>query len=292
MNAIHEATMSTPLVTPIPRRAEFRGILRDEERFATGRGDVGDRLNGWFDRLMVQSGSGLAPSLAAVLCLASAIAFGGAMWVLQENPLSAGLAALVGFVLPVGVLSILRSRRRSKILKQMPEMVEELARAARTGRSLEACLEIVAEDTPAPLGLELQESVRRVQMGLPVSAALRDLTKRTGVEYLSVFTMALALHQESGGDLVRVLERLTQTVRDRIAFLGRLKVATVASRATAILMLVLPPAILTFFVIRDPGYLNALFASDWGRRTLFIAVGLQVVGTLWVLRILKTSERA
>ncbi len=277
--------------TPVESQPGFADILRDEEVLSTGSEEFGDNLNGWFDRLCIQSGTGLAPSLLAVFCLFSAMAFGGAMWVLQENPVSAGLAAVVGFLAPVGVVMFLRSRRQNAILKQMPEMVDELARAARTGRSLEACLRIVAEDTADPLGAELRECSHKVEMGLPVGAALRDLPLRTGVPYTSVLVMALTLHQESGGDLVHVLERLSTTVRDRITFLGRLKVATVASRATAILMLVLPPAILAFFIVRDATYLERLLDSEWGRTTLAIAVMLQVVGSIWVLRIMKQSQR-
>lgn len=284
--------MATITRTPIQSQPEFADILRDEETFSTGNpNDAGDNLNGWFDRLCIQSGTGIAPSLLVVFCVFSALAFGGGMWVLQENPLSAGLALLVGFLVPVGILMAVRSRRQSKILKQLPEMVDELARAARTGRSLDSCLRIVAEDTPDPLGAELQECSRKVEMGLPIGQALRDLPVRTGVPYTSVLVMALTLHQESGGDLVRVLERLARTVRDRITFLGRLKVATVASRATAILMLILPPAILAFFVVRDPAYLEQLLDSGWGRTTTGIAVVLQIIGSLWVLRILKQSQR-
>ena len=70
-------------------------------------------------------------------------------------------------------------------------MVEELARAARTGRSIDQCFHAVAQDTPAPLGPELQLCARRSQMGLDLATALEDLPVRTGLVSLNVFTMAL-----------------------------------------------------------------------------------------------------
>ncbi len=60
-----------------------------------------------------------------------------------------------------------------------------------------------------------------------------------------------------------VMERLSRTVRDRLLFLGRLRAATAASRATAILMISLPPAVLAFFTFREPDYLSNLLSSAW-----------------------------
>jgi tight adherence protein B len=116
------------------------------------------------------------------------------------------------------------------------------------------------------------------------------LPRRTGLSSLNVLVMALTVHQEAGGDLVSVLERLARTIRDRLMFLGRLRVATTASRATAILMIMLPPGILAFFIFRDPDYMTNLLSSTWGQRTMILAVVLQIVGSTWVMRILKNSQ--
>ncbi|MEX0716293.1 MAG: type II secretion system F family protein [Planctomycetaceae bacterium] len=284
--------MPSTATPPIDRRPEFARILREEQHYATGRGDdVAERMNGWFDDLMLQSGIDIAPPMLLSLCLVAALATGGAAFVLQENLLSAAIAAGVGCVLPVLGVVLARARRQKKILDQMPGVVDELARAARTGRSIEQCLHIVADDTPNPLGAELSLCSRKLRMGAGFETALKELPRRTGLVSVHVLVMALCVHQQSGGDLVYVLERLSRTIRDRIHFLGRLKVATTASRATAILMLALPPAILTFFVFRDPDYLTRLLDARWGVRTLAIAIVLQIIGSLWVMRIMRTSRR-
>jgi tight adherence protein B len=276
----------------IPRRPEYAGILREDENFATGMGDdVAERLNGWFDRLILQSGLEIKPSLMLSLCVFSGVVAGGALFVIQEHALSMAAAALVGCWLPIFGALVARHRRQNAILKQMPAMAEELARAARTGRSLQDSFLLVAQDTPKPLGLELQLCARKMQMGLSLGTAIKNLPERTGVVSLNVLVMALTVHMQSGGDLIRVLERLANTMRDRLLFLGRLRAATAASRATAALMISLPPAILTFFLLREPDYLTELLASSWGRGTTLAAVALQLVGSVWVLRVLNQSQR-
>jgi tight adherence protein B len=170
-------------------------------------------------------------------------------------------------------------------------MIDELARAARTGRSLESCLEMAAKDTAAPLGSELKAAVKKMRLGLPVQEAMAPLPERTGVVSTSILTTALAVHRQTGGDLVKVLERLSRTLRDRQQFLGRLRASTAASRLTAFLMLVLPPMILGFFLFRDPEYFQDLMSSGWGRFTTIAAASLMAIGSVWVMRVLAASQK-
>ena len=51
-------------------------------------------------------------------------------------------------------------------------------------------------------------------------------------------------------------------------------------------------AVLAFFVYRKPTYLDELLSSPWGRGTTILAICLEIIGALWVLRILKDSEQS
>jgi len=283
--------MSTA-VTPVPPRREFSGILKEREQFSQGQSETtSDRINSWFDELMLQSGWELAPSMVLMLCICSAVTVAGIVFVAQENLLTMAFGGLCGFLMPVLAAMFARSRRQTIIMNQLPAMLEELARAAKTGRSVEQCLLLVAEDTQAPLGTELKLAAGRLKMGMPLKQALADLPDRTGLMTLNLMNTTLTVQQQTGGDLVTVLNRLSQAIRDRILFLGRLRAATAASRATATLMIVLPPAILAFFLFRDPDYFQNLMNSTWGRNATLAAVALEVIGAVWVLRILKDSQQ-
>lgn len=285
--------MATDVSTqPIKARPEFAGILKEDVRFSTGRQDAADRVNGWFDQLVLQSGLGAPPVVLLLLSLLTAIAVGGAIFVLQENLLSTAFGAVIGFFIPLAVVLFLRSRRQTQILNQLPSMIGELARAARTGRSLEQCMNLVANDTPNPLGGELQLCARRMAMGLSPEAALRDLPERTGIQTLNVLVTALTVHYQTGGDLAGVLDRLAQTIRDRISFVGRLRAQTSASRATSILMITVPIGVLGFFILRDPSYMQRLMSSGWGRYSTFVAILFLILGSIWVVRILQNTAKS
>ncbi len=279
--------------TTIEPQAGFAGILREQDRFASPQdtGVTAD-LNSSFDKLILQSGVEMSASMLTALCMACSLVMAGSVFVMTDNLLLAALAAGLGAALPVVFTSIIRSQRQKLIMSQMPAMVDELSRAAKTGRSLEQCLELVAHDTPSPLGDELRLCTRKQAMGIGLAQALTDLPARTGIVSMNVFVMALTVHQQTGGDLVTVMDRLSRTIRDRISFLGRLRSATAASRAASLLMIGLPPAVVAFFAWRDPNYFRDLFNSPWGRTMTLVAIALQIIGAAIVLRILKTTSRS
>jgi tight adherence protein B len=277
-------------IDPLPA---FSDILRDNESFAVNDEEgIGNSINTWFDDLMIQSGVGIGPSLMLTLCLFSGVVLGGVVLVTLENPLSAAVSGVVGAIAPLVVVTGLRQRRRKQMMDQLPAMIDELARAAKTGRSIEQCWELVAADTPAPLGNELTDCSHRMRMGEDMPNALRELPRRTGIITLNILVTALSVHQQTGGDLISVLERLSETIRDRLLFLGKLRAATVGSRWTSILMLVLPPLIIIFFSFQDPTYLPRLMASDMGRTATIGGVVCELIGTLLILRILQSSQRS
>ena len=276
-------------IEPLPT---FAGILRNQERFATtGDDKVSNRINTEFDRVMIQSNVDISPTTLLMLCLLSGIVVGGLILVFQENPLTAAVGLGAGSLFPLLYVVFARIQRQRLMTQQLPSMIEELARAAKTGRSIDQCCAMVAEDTPEPLGSELRVCVRRMQMGEDIASSMRDLPDRTGLIALNILVTSLGVHQQTGGDLVMVLERLAQTIRDRLLFLGRLRAATIGSRWTAILMIALPPIIITFFMFRDTNYLNQLLSTYWGRALTTSAAILDLVGAVWVLSILRGSQR-
>ncbi len=281
-----------PIYRPIESHPNFAGILREQERFAGTDDDrMSNQINSSFDRLMLQSGLDISPTTVIMLCLLSGIVFGGLILVFQENLLSATVGLVMGSVVPLLFVMFTRMRRQRLMTQQLPGMIEELARSAKTGRSIDQCCAMVADDTPEPLGPELRVCARRMQMGEDVASSLRDLPERTGLVALNILVTTLAVHQETGGDLVMVLERLAQTIRDRLLFLGRLRAITIGSRWTAILMLALPPLIILFFTLREPTYLAQLMSTYWGKFMTITAVILDLIGSIVVLSILRGSQR-
>src|SRR5258708_17341058 len=129
------ATQIAPIRTAVPPRPEFEKIVRTDELFATGTGDdLEERLNSAFDLLLIQAGLGLAPSLFLMLSVFSAVALGGLLFVVRENPLSTAMGFLAGEAPPPPSALFARSPLHPAMLPDLPRMVYQLARPERTSR--------------------------------------------------------------------------------------------------------------------------------------------------------------
>ena len=194
---------------PIETQPGFASILKHQERFADpGDKGISKEINAGFDRLMVQSNLDISPPTVIMLCLLGGIVFGGLILVLQENLLSATVGMVLGTQVPLLYVFFAKLQRQRVMTQQLPGMIEELSRAAKTGRSIDQCCAIVANDTPEPLGAEMRVCARRMEMGEDIADAMRDLPDRTGLVALNILVTSLSVHQTTGGDLVMVLERL------------------------------------------------------------------------------------
>ncbi len=223
----------------IERRPEFAKILRADDSFGSGTsrrrgndrgsgdgvsvervsveraGGVRDWINTFFDRLVAQSGVELQPGVILRLCILSAVTVGGTIFVVGENLLATAGGVLAGSLVPIAALAIARKRRQMQIDRQMPAMIGRLAESLRTGRSLEECLDLIAADTPRPLGAELAFAVRRLELGLGVEAAFADVPERTGLDSVRDFVTALVTSDRTGADLIALLDRtLARAARD------------------------------------------------------------------------------
>ena len=192
-------------------------ILRVEESYATPEEDsAAARINGRFDRLVVQSGTGAAPEVILRLCILA----GGRMRRFRlcgDSEPAGDSGCSRGRRIPADCFSALGpARRQRKMRRQMPALIDGLAHAARAGRGLANGLELAAADTPAPLADEIGLAVRRLRMGVGIEAAFEDLPERTGLASMQVFVAALAAHDRTGCDLVASLDRVEKRIAARV----------------------------------------------------------------------------
>jgi tight adherence protein B len=197
----------------IEPRPEFAKILRVEQGYAAPATDAAEAgINGRFDRLIVQSGTALAPGVALRLCILGGVTCGGTVFVLTENLLTTAAALAIGAFLPIAVLLFARQRRQKTLRQQLPALIDGLIQTSQAGRGLTHGLELAAVEMPAPLGDEIGIAVRRLRMGIGIEAAVEDLPERTGLPGMQLLVTSLAIHDRTACDLVALLERVAKRI--------------------------------------------------------------------------------
>jgi tight adherence protein B len=102
-----------------------------------------------------------------------------------------------------------------------------------------------------------------------------------------ILATTLIVHRQMGGNVVNVLERLSQVIRERLNSRRQLRATTAAGRMSAGFVSLVTPCVFLYFVFFRPEYVSEMFQSTLGQTMLMVAVILEIVGLAWMARLLR-----
>jgi tight adherence protein B len=234
---------------------------------------------------LVQSGLGwtLEGFLLRVVATSTISALVAA--VLFSRSWIAALAFVIGAISP---FLRVRTKKRKRLLQleaQLPEAIDLIARAVRAGHPLSAGLGMVAEEGPEPLASEFRTTFEEQKFGLPFEEALLGLGDRVEVMDVRILITAILVQREVGGNLSEILETIAETMRARFNLRRQVRVYTAQGRMSGYTLAALPILVGLAIAIINPDYMQLLFHDSLGRALLMAALTLQLMGFLWIRRI-------
>jgi tight adherence protein B len=192
---------------------------------------------------------------------------------------------LLATMVPLAVISYIRKRRMRQFEERFPEALDLLGRAVRAGHAFTTGLEIVSKESPEPLASEFRACFEEQNYGLPMRDALLNLTERMPLVDVRFFVTALLVQKETGGNLAEILDELARVIRDRFRIYREVNVKTAQGRLTALILIGLPIFTLVALEGVNPAYVQVLFRDPVGPIILGIAALLQVIGSIFIWRI-------
>lgn len=222
-----------------------------------------------------------------LITLGLLFAFGFAALLASGSLIVATIAAVIGAFIPYLSARRKATLRLYRFEEGFPEAIDLLTRAIRAGHPLSAGMRMVAEEAPDPIGEEFHETFEQQRFGLPFEDALLGLTDRVDLVDVRIFATAVLVQREVGGNLAEVLDNLAKTIRGRFAIRRQLRVYTAQGRLSGYVLGALPilVGIAIFFLDRD--YMMTLFLSPIGRFAVVLAVIMQIIGYLWIRKIVN-----
>lgn len=272
----------------VERRLRLAGHTSGRSIMASRQDRLG-QVDRWFYKLVETSGSRLDAESALALVAGLAIVGAAVPLVLLENPLVAAAGLLLAVAAPLcwwTVRGILRFRAMQRAL---PDTLEMLAEEVRAGQTLEQAAAAVAAQGPEPLRTEFQYCAAQFRLGHSPVAVLERMTSRVPVPEFRVFTTAVMVHRQTGGNLALLAERLARSARDRSEVQGHVKAVSAGSRFSVAGLTLGTLLALAMLASLRPEYLMAFRDHAMGVRLLVMAAALQVIGILWVARILRVT---
>ncbi len=245
------------------------------------------RFDQWFLHLIREIGWGWTPMTGLLmLCLGGLIA-GGALFLTTDNLAATALGAMIGMAAALAAMAVVRSRRLKRMQKQLPGVLDVLARSLRAGNSLDEAIALVGEEGPKPVAAEFQYCSRQMSLGLGLPAVMRSLAERLRLIDIKLLAMSLSIHRETGGNVAIVLEQLAAMIRDRLSYHRQLRATTSAGRFSAMLVGAIGPFLFVYLFVFHTHYIQVMLSSPLGQVLLLSAAVLEIIGLMWTARLMK-----
>ncbi len=194
-----------------------------------------------------------------------------------------GLAALG----PLGASLALQGRRQARLRRcetQLPDALMLLSSALRAGLSFSAAMQTAADELPPPLAAEFAWASGEAALGVPLETALRRVLARVPSPDLDLVGTAILIQLPLGGNLAEVLDAIADTIRERVRVTGEVQTLTAEGRLSAVILIVLAPALALILTLKSPEYFGPLLQSPFGHWLIGGAVAGQGVGALLIRR--------
>jgi tight adherence protein B len=240
------------------------------------------------DAFILQSGLNWTVSKlllsSVVLGLLAVIVLGS--WLRLSMPLAVAAGVATG-LLPWLFVSYRRSRRMARFETQLPEALDLMLRALRSGHSFPSALQMVGEEMPDPVASEFSTVHDEVNFGVAMEQALTNLTARVPLTDLRYFVVAVLIQRDSGGNLTEVLGNLSRLIRERLKLRNKVKVMSADGRLSAWILTLMPFALAALMNTFNPGFMAPLWTDPIGIVMLQYLLTMMAVGVVVMQKIIR-----
>ncbi len=197
------------------------------------------------------------------------------------------ICGLMSGTLPLLWMLWRRRGRFKKFAMQLPDALELVARALRSGHSLASGLKVVVTEMPEPISKEFSNAYEEQNLGVPIEIALKSMLRRMPNMDLKFFVTAVTIQRQAGGDMAEILDKIGYIIRERFKILGQVQALTGEGRISGIVLMALPIALFFAVYYLNPDYVMLLFTEELGRKMIAAAAVLQVLGAVAIKKIVN-----
>jgi tight adherence protein B len=224
-----------------------------------------------------------------ILQTAAAAAVGVLAWLISGALFVGILFSAMGWFIPKFWLGMRQGGRLKAFNNQLADTIGLLSNSLRSGLSLVQAMEMISREAEPPVAEEFQRVVREIGLGVGPQEALLHLVRRVDSDDLELMVTAILVQFEIGGNLSRILDSISNTIRERVKLQGEIRTMSAQGRMAGYMLSGLPVAIGGMLMLIAPSYMGMLFTpGPWLVLPVAGVVGI-VMGSL-VIRKLVAIE--
>jgi tight adherence protein B len=246
---------------------------------------AGRRLGNWLQG----AGSPLSPADLLLLGFSGAVFLTVALSTFMPR----GVSLLIAVIAVIGVARALverkRAQRREAFIAQLPEVARVLSNGTSAGLSLAGAMELAARELPPPASTEMEVVVQETRLGVALEAALERLRDRLPSREVAVLMTTLIIQQRAGGDTVRALSELGQTLEARKDLLREIRTMLSGAVFTSYLVAGMGAGTILMINAISPGVMRELTTTLLGLLALGFSTTLYVIAFVLIKRTTKVE---
>lgn len=218
---------------------------------------------------------------------------GGVAYLLTRTLVWTILALGMGLITPFIYLQLLYSRKLRRFNDQMLDTLTLLANAVKAGYSMVQAMEMVAKESPPPMGSEFTRVIREVSLGVTIEDALTNLKQRVPSGELDLMVTVINIQRQIGGNLSEILESIADTIRERNKLMGMISALTAQGRLSGLIIGGMPFALTGVLYAINPPYISLLWTYSKGAfhsyYLLILCLVMEMVG-FFIINKITTIE--
>jgi len=179
-------------------------------------------------------------------------------------------------------------QRKLQLIRQMPELIETLSNCLRAGMTIEAGIKESLHNLQGPVRVMIETVSHQITLGLGLEEALESQAKKwPDVPIIKQLSSAVILSRKNGMDTSQLFDTLAEEARSDLTIQERLMSLSAQARLQAIVIGLLPLALLIILSMMEPKRIEVFFHDPRGQILMGAMIVLELIGMIWIKRLIR-----
>jgi len=207
---------------------------------------------------------------------------------LNDFPLGISIILIIGWLVFLNIMIKVQTKKRvGKFNQQLPEFITLIISSLKVGHSLTQSIKTGTENATSPIKEEFEIFLKMLNYGVSLSDAFEDIYNRVESEELEILSNAVLIQKEVGGNIIKILEIIHNTIKEREKLQRKIRTLTAQGRLSGVVIGSMPIMIMLAVLFISPEFIMPLFTTTFGRIGLGIGILFEGIGALAIKNIVE-----
>lgn len=199
------------------------------------------------------------------------------------------LGGIIGYFIPKFMLGRIKKQRMVKFDEQLVDGLDSMSNSMKAGLTLSQAFEVLTEQMQPPISQEFGLMLKQHRLGVPLDDALSRLSKRVKSKYLNLAVTSLLIGRKAGGNIPKILEEISSSIREISRLEGKLDSMTSQGKLQGFILCSMPMVIGYILYLMDETMILPLLHDPFGWAIDVVIVFFNVIGGVFIYKIVTTE---